>query len=143
MKFEEAVELLRRGKKVRRREWECPDTYLTFSDNDLKLKLVDDSGEFQEIYYHLSKDDILDNDWKEYRDSLSEPLLTENDKSCIRTYIKYNRYVITNILNDGRSLQFRTEANTVVGSYYYDESMFRRLDLYKSYTLKELGLDEA
>ena len=143
MTFEEALKLLKQGKKIRRRGWECSDTYLTFSDNDLKLKLVADSGEFQEIYYHLSKDDILANDWEKYKDSLSEPLLTENDKSCIRTYIKYNRYVITNVLNDGHSLHFRTEANNTVGIYCYDESMFRRLDLYKSYTLKELGLDEA
>ena len=53
MNFEKALELLKAGKKVRRKDWECSDTYLMFSNKELKL--VDDEGEFQEIYYHLSK----------------------------------------------------------------------------------------
>ena len=140
MNFNEALELMKQGKKVKRRKWGGnAKYYIAFSNvGDYLVKFVYLSNNPFEDMYFLSKEDTLSDDWEEYK----EPLLTENDKSCISAYIKYNRYVITNILNDGRSLQFRTETNNIVGSYYYEESMFRKLDLHKSYTLKELGLEE-
>ena len=148
MKFEEALDLLKEGKKVRRRVWECPDTYLAFSDNDLKLKLVDANGEFQEIYYHLSKDDILANDWKEY--PLNPIALTDEEKEYLKMIIKfYPKFTPSKIKSvhlvrcSGGYGYIGFNASADYGVYYVSEKFFKSLQTFEEYTLAELGLDEV
>lgn len=142
MNFEKALELLKAGKKVRRKDWECSDTYLMFSNKELKL--VDDEGEFQEIYYHLSEEDVLAVDWREYQER-KEPLLTEEEKEYLRMIIKFSPGKVESVylrryVGGYSAIGFNDSADW--GTYYVRREFFDKLECLESYTLEELGLDE-
>ena len=146
MNFEKALELLKQGKKVRRKIWPSSDIYITFSDDDERLKLIDNEGKFQDIYYKLSKYDSLANDWEEYK----EPLLTEEEKEYLRMIIKFTpgniKIVILGRHFVGCNYIYLHYSNDdMINSYSHcvSKGLFKNLEGYKSYTLEELGLDEV
>ncbi len=79
MKFEEALKLLRAGKKVRRPEWE-KDTYIYMSCTGF---LINDKDEITTISY-------IDVDWEEYREpfklSPEEKEVLKNVLECVENF---------------------------------------------------------
>lgn len=91
-------------------------------------------------------DDILAEDWEEYK----EPLLTEEEKEYLRMIIKFSpeevNFVSLERLSVYRDYDFNmiwlTHTDGDRNSYYVGKDYFQKLENNKIYTLKELGLYE-
>lgn len=143
MNFEEALKLLKAGKKVRRKDWEEDHDKRCFIFGD---ELCCESEDGVIGYIGLSIKNILATDWEEYK----KPLLTEREKEYLKTIIKAHPKKIDaiKIYRDVNSvviyLIYRLyDRNHYVDKYYVNLDYFKNLEDGKQYTLKELGLDEA
>ncbi len=149
MNFNEALELLKQGKKVRRSCWaNCHQKYLYLENNEFWLTTNEIAGLIG-IHY----DNIVANDWEEYK----EPLLTEEEKEYLKMVIKFHPRKIESAIVCLRKdynlvyLQYEVE-NEYVGRkgdrpkdydcYITKKDYFNNLKDNKEYTLKELGLEE-
>lgn len=154
MKFEEALVLLKDGKKIRRKEEWGKTTKIFIRDKQLLMNNGDTEFDYANQYSHWIIDDIFADDWEEYK----EPLLSEEEKEYLKMLIKFHPNKIGSVVVCSRidyklvSLYYKIE-NEYVGckgdhSLDYDcytarKDDFNNLENDKKYTLKELGLDEA
>ena len=142
MNFEKALELLKQGKKVRKRCWANSEKlYVYLENNEFWLATGKIAGTIG-IHY----DDMLADDWEEYK----EPLLTEEEKEYLRMIIKFTpgniKIVILGRHFVGCNYIYLHYSNDdMINSYSHcvSKGLFKNLEGYKSYTLEELGLDEA
>ena len=141
MTFEKALELLKQGKKVRKRCWANSEKlYVYLENNEFWLATGKIAGTIG-IHY----DDMLADDWEEYK----EPLLTEEEKEYLRMIIKFTpgniKIVILGRHFVGCNYIYLHYSNDdMINSYSHcvSKGLFKNLEGYKSYTLEELGLDE-
>ena len=144
MKFEEALESLKEGKKVRRKLDGDVNYYITFDKSGCLLEYVARSNKWFEDTYLLSKTDILAEDWEEYK----EPLLTDEEKEFLKMVVKMTPYKIGSIelkTNSSTNHDFLVIFGTnglLIQSKFYVGSYFSNLEIDKVYTLKELGLND-
>ena len=143
MNFEEALKLLKAGKKIRRKGWKEDHDKRCFIFGD-ELCCESEGGVIG--YVGLSIKNMLADDWEEYK----EPLLTEEEKEYLRRIIKFspgNIKLVTldryfgdcNYIYLWHSLDDRDNSN----SHCVNKKFFKNLEGYRCYTLEELGLDEA
>ncbi len=137
MKFEEALELLKQGKKLRRSCWtNSYKKYLYLENNEFWLTTNEIAGIIG-IHY----DNIVANDWEEYE----EPLLTEEEKEYLQMNIEFHPEEITSV-----NVRFHNHFNVVYLQYepngfdycMVNKNYFKNLEEKKEYTLEELGLEE-
>ena len=148
MNFSEALELLKQGKKVRRRNWGGNvKYYIAFSDvgNYLVKFVCLSNNPFEDVYF-LSKDDTLSNDWEEYK----EPLLTQEEKEYLKMIIKFSPCEVEFVLLERLSGYKDYDYNIVWLvhrdgdrlAYYVGEDYFKNLKENNEYTLEELDLKD-
>ena len=136
MKFEEALKLLREGKKIRRSCWR----------NDIYLALTKDGATAyvngEPWIYGMSIETILNTDWE----VLEEPILDEKEKEYLSNIIKPFRdkvdYITkVRLLNkiEYIDIEFKDDANICFPSFKAN-TMYKGMEPDKKYTLKELGL---
>ena len=137
MDFSKALELMKQGCKVRRREWDKGITI--YIENGV---LWGAGGEVSDVIPSVSSEWMIVNDWIEYK----EELLTEDEKEFIGLYADYHSLMINAIKVDERYLYF-LDINTnnyiiqqCVDKFHYEETTFKKLERNKIYTLEELGL---
>ena len=138
MNFEEALKLLKAGKKVRKCSWtNSQKLYLYLENNEFWLATGEIAGTIG-IHY----DDMLADDWEEYKSPLSD-----EEKEYLKMIIKFYPEKIEKI-SIYRSphytliyLEYGDKAS-YKESYLTGSNHFENMEVGKHYTLKELGLDE-
>ncbi len=138
MNFSEALELMKQGKKVRRSRWvNSEKLYLYLEDNEFWLATGEFAGTIG-IHY----DDMLDNDWEEYRWPLSA-----EEKEYLKMIIKFYPEEIEKV-SIYRSphytliyLEYGDKAS-YKESYLTGPNHFENMEVGKHYTLEELGLED-
>ena len=144
MTFEEALKLLKAGKKIRRKGWKENHDKRCFIFGD-ELCCESEGGVIG--YVGLSIKNMLATDWEEYK----EPLLTEEEKEYLRMIIKFSpgspgniklvtlgRFEDCNCIYLWYSLDDRDNSKR----HRVNKKFFKNLEGYRCYTLKELGLEE-
>ncbi len=142
MKFEEALKLLRAGKKVRKPEWE-KGTYIYMTSMGF---LKNEKDVIATISY-------IDVDWEEYR----EPLLNDFEKDMLDDICYYyNKFKETSVervrkipsLTKSDTEFVRLYLNTMEIDDFLDTphfekgTMFKKLELGKYYKIEELELEQ-
>ena len=148
MKFEEALELLKDGKKVRR-----TDTRRVYSNEPSRWEELCYIRLFCNDFYYgdicmpigLTYSDIMADDWEEYK----EPLLTKEEKEFLKMVVKMSPSNITrfmvkcDIIQKRFYLAFAVNNEPFVYQYIYvNNKYFSNLEFDKEYTLEELGLND-
>lgn len=143
MNFSKALELLKQGKKVRKRCWaNSQKLYLDLENHEFWVATGTITGTIGIRY-----DDMLADDWEEYK----EPLLTEEEKEYLRMIIKFNLFKVKTVEITRPDLSFDERHFLLLKGYNDDEvdsanfikpNYFKNLENTKPYTLKELGLNE-
>lgn len=144
MNLIEALNLLNKGKKIRRKAWaQCIYVCL-----DKDNQLMDNLG--QNAYYLFGSDEIKTDNWEEYK----EPSLDEEEKKYLSVVIKpfrdrvkcikkldihrgYNKnyeYIFGECCNEDDVV------DTFTLPYFPEGTMYKGMKLGKRYTLEELGL---
>ena len=141
MKFEEALELMKQGKKIRRNNNFDGET-IYWIEND---KLYKESKSYKgEAGSGLSALQILATDWGEYK----EPLLTKEEKEFLKMIIKFNAFELSKVSIDFDDEYANEKFIRLYGSAdfgmtaYVKSNYFKNLEENNEYTLEELGLDE-
>lgn len=140
MTFEEALKALKEGKKIRRKDW-CDGFFITLTSNKCLVVNGRTSGlfidDFSEDWWEEVKEDILDKEEKEYLSAVIKPF---------RDRITYIAKVEEDI-HWFYWIMIRVDIGFL--NDYYDfclppfeetSSMYKRMEVGKEYTLKELGL---
>ena len=144
MNFEEALKLLKAGKKIRRKDWKEDHDKRCFIFGD---ELCCESEDGVIGYIGLSIKNILATDWEEYK----KPLLTEREKRYLEEIINFSpaeaadisEFKIEDHLSSNRKLiAFYNKDNRVIMEILIKEDCLKGLEKNTSYTLKELELDE-
>ena len=146
MNFEEALVLLKDGKKVRRirEESDYEDVIIWF---DKYHHIVEGDGTISDSTYILKLEDVFATNWEEYK----EPLLTEREKRYLEEIINFSpaeaadisEFKIEDHLSSNRKLiAFYNKDNRVIMEILIKEDCLKGLEKNTSYTLKELELDE-
>lgn len=138
MNFEEALKLLKAGKKVRRKDWEEDHDKRCFIFGD-ELCCESEGGVIG--YVGLSIKNMLATDWEEYK----KPLLTEEEKEYLRMIIKFhpNNIDKIQIYRNTYGVAIHLIYGMYIDKYTVSLDYFKNLEEDKGYTLKELELDEA
>ncbi len=139
MKFEEALKLLRNGKKVRRPEWE-KGTYICMTPGGL---LINEKDEITTTAY-------IDVNWEEYKISLMqhEKDVLENQLDILRGFGAEVDCVYKYEVDDMGTLE-TVQINYRQGEecwstslpLFKKDTMFKELKLEEAYSLEELGLE--
>ena len=142
MNFSKALELLKQGKKVRRKEW-GKSTKIFIRNEQLFVDNDEEECNYANtsVYYILS--DILADDWEEYK----EPLLTKEEKEYLKAIMKINLFEVYEVSvsrsdADGNYIKIYGEDNEHDTTTYVKSKYFKNLESDKKYTLEELGLYE-
>lgn len=141
MTFEEALKALKEGKKIRRKDWsEC--FFITLTSNKCLVVNGRTSGlfidDFSEDWWEEVKEDILDKEENEYLSAVIKPF---RDKV---THIAKTE----DDIEWSYAIMIRVDSKVVDDDYYEfflppfkrTSSMYKRMEVGKEYTLKELGL---
>ena len=143
MNFEEALKLLKDGKKVRRirEESDYEDVIIWF---DKYHHIVEGDGTISDSTYILKLEDVFATNWEEYK----EPLLTEEEKEYLKTIMKFNLFEVYEVSvsrsdADGNYIKMYGEDAEYDTTTYVKSKYFKNLENDTKYTLEELGLDEA
>ena len=146
MKFEEALELLKQGKKVKRRKWEN-GVELYLKNNDfwfIRKDIIMPTGLPYNDISGLPYEDVVANDWEEYK----EPVLTVEEKEYLKMIIKYYPFEISKVsleYDDEYAYEKFIKLHNSAGfdeTIYVKSGSFMSLELEKEYTLEELGLKD-
>lgn len=141
MTFEEALKVLREGKKIRRKDW-SEGFFITLTSNKCLVVNGRTSGlfidDFSEDWWEEVKEDILDKEEKEYLSAVIKPF---RDKV---THIAKTE----DDIEWSYAIMIRVDSKVVDDDYYEfflppfkrTSSMYKRMEVGKEYTLKELGL---
>ena len=144
MKFEEILEPLRNGKKVRRRCW-AEDAFVEIrGDKELYF-----DRSFAYCRYVLRLEDLTATDWEIYH----EPILDEEERKYLSAVIKPFRdrlvYIkkVRDLTNSFEyitiriaSVVYRDSWSDIDFPYFKANSMYKNMKLNKNYTLAELEL---
>ena len=147
MNLIEALTLLNKGKKIRKKAWEqCVYVWLN-KDN----QLISNLG--QNAYFLFGSDEIKTDNWEEYK----EPILTDKEKAYLKNVIeplgvevryikKWKSIAIEenkccyNIAIAVKHPIMETRERDLMNFAVTKEMPFNRLELDKRYSLKDLGL---
>lgn len=143
MNLIEALNLLNKGKKIRRKAWaKCMYIWL-----DKDNQLIDNLG--QNAYYLFGSDEIKTDNWEEYK----EPILDEKEKEYLSAVIKpfrsrvvYIRKVEAGECNQYISIKvkrydYEEKSHEYIDMpYFKKDTMYKNMELGKEYNLEELGL---
>lgn len=148
MTFEDALKLMKKGKKIRRNAWGL-NVYIQIDMSEKKF--------IQGTFYRstpnisLSVTDILDDDWE----IVKEPVLDKQEKkyleNLLRPYTKkYEKITIKKGSLYGGNFTIRIKLfafkdgglndSLTLPLFNKDEHMYEGMEVDKAYTLKELGL---
>lgn len=140
MTFEEALNALKEGKKIRRKDW-CDGFFITLTSNKCLVVNGRTSG--------LFLDDFSEDWWEEYK----EPILNEEEKKYLSAVIKPFRDKVTHIAKVEEDIHWfywimiRVDIGFLDDYYEFclppfeeTSSMYKKMEVGKEYTLKELGL---
>ena len=143
MKFEEILELLRNGKKVRRKCW-GKGCFVEFS----KYKELCLGGDVFSRFV-LDLKDLNATDWEIYH----EPILDEEERKYLSAVIKPFRDRLVYIKKSRdlsnsferitiriASVVYRDSWSDIDFPYFKANTMYKNMKLNKNYTLAELGL---
>ena len=145
MTFEEALKLLKQGKKIRRTDWGNENCYISFNLAGTLLKYfwIDRNDYWDWDYYSIDKNDV-EADWEEYEESL----LTKEEKEYLKMVIKYYPFEISKVsleYDDEYAYEKFIKLHNSSGfdeAIYVKSGSFMSLELEKEYTLEELGLED-
>lgn len=139
MTFLEALKEAKKGKKVRNNCW-INDTFLTIKNGKIKMNNVSDE--------YLSTNDRS----SDKLEVIKETILNDKEKDYIRTAVKFfNNMVIgirlEELCHDFKVLRFdiyykEMDFKDFKYSPYIKGKMFKNLEQNRTYTLKELGIDD-
>ena len=145
MNLIEALTLLNKGKKIRKKAWEqCVYVWLN-KDN----QLISNLG--QNAYFLFGSDEIKTDNWEEYK----EPILDEEEKKYLSAvikpfrnkvkYIKKLRAYYYGCNDDGENIFIRLcnkdgFENFFSLPWFPKGTMYKGMTINKEYTLEELGL---
>lgn len=140
MTFEEALNALKEGKKIRRKDW-CDGFFITLTSNKCLVVNGRTSG--------LFLDDFSEDWWEEYK----EPILDDAEKKYLSAVIKPFRDRVTHIAKVEEDIHWFYWIMIRVDIGFFDDyyefclppfdetsSMYKNMEVGKEYTLKELGL---
>ena len=141
MNFSKALELLKQGKKVRRKEW-GKSTKIFIRNGQLFIDNDEEECNYANTSAYCILGDMLADDWEEYKSPLSD-----EEKEYLKMIIKFYPEKIEKI-SIYRSphytliyLEYGDKAS-YKESYLTGSNHFENMEVGKHYTLKELGLDE-
>lgn len=145
MKFEEILEPLKNGKKVRRQIW-GGNNYCQFVNGLLRYYEVETDHIHEEINYSFIWGEITAADWELY-----VPILTDKEKEYLNAVIRPFKDKIKSVckisLSDCCYLRFTYESDIHADTtdcfglpYFKSYSMYLSMKLNKEYTLEELDL---
>ena len=151
MTFEEALQALKEGKAVKRKEW-LVEKYVTLKDN----KIVDNN--FQS--YYIDVKDLIEDCWeeceafilnrkeREYLEAVIKPF--KDRVHCIfkakyddcnqQLYIKVKKYDWDDDWYDDEEYEEGYEYEYINLPYFKENTEYIGMELRKEYTLEELGL---
>lgn len=140
MNILEALELMKQGKKIRRKNWKKGD-YMTFSGKKLVLKSKDKS-EWTDVVIGLSE--VYEDKWEE----LKEPILDEAEKRYLSAVIRpfrnrvlyIRKRVASSFYGKKTYISIRVGDELVELPYFDMKEMYCGMKVDKTYTLEELGL---
>lgn len=141
MRFEEALKALKEGKKIRRKEWE-PYEYIELDGKKFVSQYDNPCG--------MLVFDLSTNCWEEYKGDI----LDKEENEYLSAVIKPFRDKVTHIAKTEDDIEWsyaimiRVDSKVVDDDYYEfflppfkrTSSMYKRMEVGKEYTLKELGL---
>lgn len=139
MTFEEALNALKEGKKIRRKDW-CDGFFITLTSNKCLVVNGRTSG--------LFLDDFSEDCWEEYE----EPVLDDAEKKYLSAVIKPFRdrvcYICKlELISCNQFIHMEVKRYDEDTSYDYinlpifkKDTMYKNMKVGKDYTLKELGL---
>ena len=146
MNFNEALELMKQGKKVKRRKWEN-GVELYLKDNDfwfIRKDIIMPTGLPYNDISGIPYEDIVANDWEEYK----VPLLTEEEKEYLKMIIKFSpgkvKYVtLGRYAGDCNYIHLNYATDCGVNpAHCVSKKFFKNLESHRMYKLKDLGLEE-
>ena len=108
-------------------------------DGDIIQTLIYDSGDLKRMEKALKSTELIKIERPKYEVvEEKKELLTEEEREFLKIFIKIKRDEISKIERKEKSLDIMSKgwSNTIL------TDKFQGLELYKKYTLKELGLEE-
>lgn len=145
MKFEEALQLVKDGKSVRRKSWGSKRCHIYL--NCVERVAIDNGYDEPSGIFDLMLNDIKADDWEEYYIPV---LLSAEEKEYLKTVINnwpfsietLSRKIDVGSKEHSRSdfIVFSDAAGDYSGEIAIKSNMFRGLRENISYSLKELGL---
>lgn len=139
MKFEEILEPLRNGERVRRKNWKSGVYAKIGKDNVLCLN----GGDLPECYWIIKSVELIKTDWEIYH----EPILDNEERRYLTNIIRPFKKVVKTItkvdLNSELAfinIHMKNEMDNIELPCFMKESMYKGMELNKPYTLEELGL---
>ena len=141
MKFEEILEPLRNGGRVRRKNWKNGVYAKIGKDNVLCLN----GGDLPECYWIIKSVELIKTDWEIYH----EPILDEEEReyllNIIRPFKQKVLWVRKQKSGSSPSYGFlviglKNAISDICLPPFKANSMYKNMKLDKNYTLEELGL---
>ena len=144
MNNKEALQALLDGKKIRKPNWN-KDHYLSY--NVKTDTITDEDGNYREFHcnntdWELYKESILDDEEKAYLSAVIKPFkkrVINIEKRKIYDFDGKSYYDIQIRIN---SLYYDLPEYLAFPIFAKDSNMYKGMEDFKEYTLKELGLDD-
>lgn len=144
MKFEEALKLMREGKKFKG-NWDTGEYF--FIDKDGVFRFFNDAdGQIYDGIEYLSNYNFSQYyDWQEYKEPILDDVETKYLEAVLRPFKKRIDYVIKRVCSGGEYIFIFVNVNRDSFSFpcFKPNTMYKGMELNKQYTLEELGLFEG
>ena len=135
MKFEEILEPLKNGKRVRRKCWE--NFYLQKGKD----------WDFDSEFFDTEIDDLFADDWEIYEESILTGKEREYLSAVVKPFRERTEYIMKFRSPSWEHLKICVESNIFIENKeiitlpcFEANSMYKNMKLDKNYTLEELGL---
>lgn len=146
MTIEEAIKVMKEGKKVRREDWK-PNSYIWLDEENM---LKDDNNKLTSFVFDC--DSMLNDTWEIFE----EPVLDKQEKKYLKNFLKpytkrYGKILVTKRQVENDYYYLMIEFYALKNDDYYihsidlpifdkGEHMYDGMESNKFYTLEELGL---
>ena len=145
MKFEEALKLMREGKKMINAN-ETKGTYFYFDRHGRFCFSHIVENERADCYVnYIFFEEILDETWHEYKEPILDDVEKKYLEAVLKPFKKRTDYVIKRVCSGGEYIFIFVNGNRDSFSFpcFKPNTMYTGMELNKQYTLEELGLFEG
>lgn len=145
MNFEEALELLKQGKEIRKASWENKNfrLYISSFDNNTIYGKTDMRNA---LSFSPCMEDFNGSDWEEYNPK-PKPVLTDDETLLLKlmvkcAYVKPITITKENFSDGAIVLGLSIGDGKCIYTHVMKDDWFKGLGLHYAYTLEELELDD-